>query len=51
MKKVLIVLMVLVAAVSLMSVSFAEEYEVAAQITTTSEGAEDSLDVPEIPVT
>ena len=49
MKKVLIVLMVLVAAVSLMSVSFAEEYEVAAQITTTSEGAEDSLDVPEIP--
>ena len=49
MKKVLIVLMVLVAAVSLMSISFAEEYEVAAQITTTSEGAEDSLDAPEIP--
>ena len=49
MKKVLIALMVLVATVSLMAVSFAEEYEVVAQITTTSEDAVDTSNVPEIP--
>ena len=49
MKKVLIALMVLVATVSLMTVSFAEEYEVVAQITTTSEDAVDTSNVPEIP--
>ena len=49
MKKVLIALMVLVATVSLMAGAFAEEYEVVAQITTTSEEAVDTSIVPEIP--
>lgn len=49
MKRVMIGFMVLVTMFSLMSVSFAEEYEVAAQITTTSEDDANAMSAPEIP--
>ena len=49
MKKVMMALLALATILSLMTCAFAEEYEVAATITTTSEDAENALYAPEIP--
>ena len=49
MKKVMMALLALATFLSLMTCAIAEEYEVAATITTTSEDAENALYAPEIP--